>query len=170
MKIKFLFLLFITILFYAVADAQGVSGSEISIDYNTPKEYTIGGITVSGVLYLDNNVLIMLSGLTVGDKIQIPGNKITESVRKLWEQGLFEDVKISISKVVDNQVFLTIYLKERPKLSRFSFIGIKKSDADNIREKIHLVKGDYVTDNLIMRTDNLIKKYCLTLARYKCCH
>ena len=159
MKIKFLFLLFITILFYAVADAQGVSGSEISIDYNTPKEYTIGGITVSGVLYLDNNVLIMLSGLTVGDKIQIPGNKITESVRKLWEQGLFEDVKISISKVVDNQVFLTIYLKERPKLSRFSFIGIKKSDADNIREKIHLVKGDYVTDNLIMRTDNLIKKY-----------
>ena len=159
MKIKFLFLLFIAFVLFTGTYAQVLTGDEINIDYNSPKDYTIGGITVSGVVYLDNNVLIMLSGLTVGDKIQIPGNKITESVKKLWEQGLFEDVKISVSKVVDNQVFLTIFLKERPKLSRFSFSGIKKSDADNIREKIHLVKGDYVTDNLIMRTENIIKKY-----------
>ena len=159
MKLKYLILPFFVVLFYTAAYTQVISGEEISIDYNTPKDYTIGGITISGVRYLDNNVLIMLSGLTVGDKIQIPGNKITESVKKLWEQGLFEDVKISVSKVMDNQVFLTIYLKERPKLSRFSFAGIKKSDADNIREKIHIVKGDYVTDNLIMRTENIIKKY-----------
>jgi outer membrane protein insertion porin family len=159
MKVKYFILILFSILFYQSVNAQVISGEEINIDYNAPKEYTIGGITVTGVLYLDNNVLIMLSGLSVGDKIQIPGNRITESVRKLWEQGLFEDVKISISKILDNQVFLSIYLKERPKLSRFSFSGIKKSDADNIREKIHIVKGDYVTDNLVMRTESIIKKY-----------
>jgi outer membrane protein insertion porin family len=159
MKFRYLLFLFLVVLSYSAAQAQVISGEDVSIDYNTPKEYIIGGITVSGVRYLDNNVLIMLSGLTVGDKVQIPGTRITESVKKLWEQGLFEDVNISISKIIDNQVFLTICLKERPRLSRFSFTGVSKSDADNIREKIHLVRGDYVTDNLVIRTDNIIKKY-----------
>ncbi|MEI7980758.1 MAG: POTRA domain-containing protein, partial [Bacteroidota bacterium] len=126
----------------------------------TPKDYVIGGITVSGVLYLDNNVLIMLSGLTVGDKIKVPtGDKISLAVKKLWDQGLFEDIRISFTKVVDNQIFLDIYLKERPRLSRFQFNGIKKSDADDIRQKIRLVKGDYVTDNMIIKTKNIIRKF-----------
>jgi outer membrane protein insertion porin family len=128
-------------------------------DYNSPKEYYIGGITVSGVKYLDGNVLIMLSGLTVGDKIKVPGDKISQSVRKLWDQGLFEDVKISVSKVVDNQIFLDFNLTERPRLSKFQFNGIKKSDADDIRQKVRLVKGDYVTDNLVIKTTNIIKKF-----------
>ncbi len=129
------------------------------MDYNTPKDYIIGGITVSGVKYLDVNVLIMLSGLTVGDNIKIPGDKITQSIKKLWDQGLFEDIKISVSSIVDNQVFLDIQLRERPRLAKFQFNGIKKSDADDIREKIRLVKGDYVTDNLIIKTTNIIRKF-----------
>ena len=130
-----------------------------NIDYTAPKEYIIAGITVTGVKYLDNNVLIMLSGLNIGDKVKIPGDKITQAIRKLWDQGLFEDVKISISQIVDNQLYLNLYLRERARLSHFSFNGIKKSDADNIREKIHLSKGEYVTDNMIMRTRNIIRKY-----------
>lgn len=158
-KFPFLITLLALLLLVPRAQAQLVIGDALEIDYSTPKEYTIGGITISGIQYLDANVLTMLSGLTVGDKIKIPGDKITQSVRKLWEQGLFEDVQIRVTGVQDNQVFLDIYLKERPRLSYFSFEGIKKSDADNIREKIHLVKGDYVTNNLIIRTENAIKKY-----------
>jgi len=159
MKLKYFILLLLLIVFILPAKSQVILGDEVSIDYGVPKDYTIGGITVTGVKYLDTNVLIMLSGLTVGDKVKIPGDKITQSVRKLWEQGLFEDVRIKVTQIQDNQVFLNIELKERPRLSHFSFEGIKKSDADNIREKIHLVKGDYVTDNLITRTENAIKKY-----------
>jgi outer membrane protein insertion porin family len=159
MKLKFLILLFITTWFLHPVKAQISSGEGINIDYAAPKEYIIAGITVTGVKYLDNNVLIMLSGLTLGDKVKIPGDKITQSIRKLWEQGLFEDVKVSVTQIVDNQLYLNIYLKERPRLSHFSFNGIKKSDADNIREKIHITKGEYVTDNLIMRTKNIILKY-----------
>jgi outer membrane protein insertion porin family len=159
MKFKFLFLLFITTWFLHPVNAQISSGDVVNVDYSSPKEYIIAGITVSGVKYLDNNVLIMLSGLTIGDKVKIPGDKITQAIRKLWDQGLFEDVKISISQIVDNQLYLNLYLKERPRLSHFSFTGIKKSDADNIREKIHITKGEYVTDNLIMRTKNIIRKY-----------
>jgi outer membrane protein insertion porin family len=155
--------LFILFLFAAgilsVAHAQITIGDKVNIDYSNPKEYTLGGITVSGVKYLDQNVLIMLSGLTVGDRMRIPSDKVTGAVRKLWEQGLFEDIRISVTKIVGDQVFLDIWMKERPRLSRFQFNGIKKSDADEIREKIRLVKGEYVTDNLILKTRNIIRKY-----------
>lgn len=159
MKFPSLILLFFSFLVVNYTIAQVIPGEDFTIDYNNPKDFIIGGITVSGIKYMDHNVLIMLSGLSVGDKVSVPGNKITESVKKLWEQGLFEDVRISIDKIVDNQVYLNLYLKERPRLSRFSFAGVKKSEADDIREKIHLVKGDYVTDNLIMRTENIIRKF-----------
>jgi len=158
MRIRLLLLL-LPFFFSMTLSGQVSLGEQHLTDYNAPKDYIIGGITISGVKYLDANVLIMLSGLTVGDPIKIPGEKISQSIRKLWDQGLFEDVKISVASIVDNQVFLDIRLKERPRLSKFQFNGIKKSDADDIREKIRLVKGDYVTDNMIMKTKNIIQKF-----------
>lgn len=159
MKLRDLLIIMMVLFATLQLNAQISLGEGQVTDYNNPKEYYIGGITVSGVKYLDGNVLIMLSGLTVGDKVKVPGDKISQSVRKLWEQGLFEDISISVSKVVDNQVFLDFYLKERPRLSKFQFDGIKKSDADDIRQKIRLVRGDYVTDNLVIKTKNIIRKF-----------
>jgi len=148
MKLRFLIILILSgIIFHPLMAQVNLGG--IEIDYNKPKEYEIGGITVSGVKYIDANVLIMLSGLTVGDRIQVPGDQITTAIKKLWDQGLFEDIRITATNVIGSQIFLDIYLRERPRLSKFSFSGIKKSDADNIRDKIRLVKGDYVTENLI---------------------
>jgi len=158
MRIR-LALLLLTLIVSTTLLGQVIGGENIT-DYTKPKDYSIGGITVSGVKYLDGNVLIMLSGLTVGEKVKIPGgDQISNAIRKLWEQGLFEDIEISITNIVGDQIFLNLYLKERPRLSKFQFNGIKKSDADEIREKIRLVKGDYVTDNLIIKTRNIIRKY-----------
>ncbi|MBN3036456.1 MAG: BamA/TamA family outer membrane protein [Bacteroidales bacterium] len=140
--------------------AQVVIGDELpDWDYSAPKEYIIGGITVSGVKFLDNNVLIMLSGLSVGDRIKIPGDIISEAIHKLWDQGLFENVIISATRIEDSRIFLNIDLQERPRLSAFSFNGIKKSEADNIRDEIKLTSGDVVTDNLMVRTKNRIRDY-----------
>jgi outer membrane protein insertion porin family len=129
------------------------------IDYSSPKEYIIGGVTVSGVQFLDHNVLIMLSGLQVADRIEVPGDKIRKAIEKLWNQGLFEDVRISATGFSDDIIYLDIYLQERPRLAKFSFKGIRKSEADDLREKIKLVKGDVVTDNVVIRTTNIIKKH-----------
>jgi outer membrane protein insertion porin family len=159
MRLRNLLIIFFLLLVTLPLSAQVSLGEGHAIDYNSPKEFYIGGITVSGVKYLDGNVLIMLSGLTVGDKVKVPGDKISQAVRKLWDQGLFEDIKVSVSKVVDDQVFLDFHLKERPRLSKFQFNGIKKSDADDIRQKIRLVKGDYVTENMMIKTKNIIRKY-----------
>ncbi len=133
--------------------------SSNDLNYLSPKEYEIAGITVSGVKFLDNNALINLTGLSVGDKIQVPGDKISGAIQKLWKQGLFDDIAINISRIEGNMIFLDIVLKERARLSRFSFSGIKKSEADEIREKIKLVTGKVVNENLITNTTNTILKY-----------
>ncbi len=153
---QLILLLYFSLLFTPSLFAQRSIGGNDVTDYSAPKDYYLGGVTVSGVKYLDGNVLVMLSGLTVGEKIKVPGDNISRAIRKLWEQGLFEEVNVSVTRIVSDQIFLDIYLKERPRLSKFQFNGIKKSDADDIREKIRLVKGDYVTDNLIIKTKNII--------------
>ncbi|HOI32862.1 MAG TPA: POTRA domain-containing protein, partial [Bacteroidales bacterium] len=142
------------------SQAQIQIGSDLSaFDYTKPKDYEIGGINVEGVKYLDQNVLIMLSGLTVGQNIKIPGDPITDAIRKLWDQGLFEDVAIYATEVVGNRIFLEIHLKERPRVSRFSFEGLRKGEADDIRSKINLTRGDVATDHLFVRTRDIIKDH-----------
>ncbi|MCX6234584.1 MAG: BamA/TamA family outer membrane protein [Bacteroidetes bacterium] len=149
------------VLFYSLPlGAQiSISGDLSEMDYARPLEYEIGGITFSGIQYMDNNVLTMLSGLSVGDKITIPGDKISDAIKNLWQQGLFEDIQITATRIEGDVIFLNIFIKERPRLSKFSILGVKKSESDNIRDEIKLVTGDVVTDNLIIRTSNTIKKY-----------
>ena len=78
----------------------------INLDYNQPQEYTLAGVTVSGTKFLDQNALITLSGLVVGDKIKIPGDKIAKAINNLWKQGLFEDVQVYLEKTMVIKLFL----------------------------------------------------------------
>ena len=138
----------ILLLIYLGLTAMSASFAQIRIagqvenfelDYSKPKDFEIGGITVSGVKFLDNSALIKLTGIAVGDKIQVPGDKMSGAIHKLWKQGLFDDVQINVARVEGNLIFFDIVLKERARLSRFSFSGIKKSEADEIREKIKIL-------------------------------
>lgn len=154
-------LLTIALIFLSItASTQIRPGDDLNqFDYANPKTYIIGGITVSGVQYLDQNVIVMLSGLQVADKIEVPGDKIRKAIDKLWTQGLFEDISIAATSISGDQIFLNISLKERPRLSKFSFKGIKKSEADDIREKISIVANDVVTENVLIRTNNIIRNH-----------
>ncbi len=141
------------------AAGQVKLGDELEINYLKPKKYEIGGITVTGVKYLDNSALVMLSGLSVGDMVEVPGDAISRAIENLWEQGLFENVKITATRVQGNTIFLNIDLSERPRMSYFSFEGIKKAEADNLRDEIRIAAGDVVTDNMLIRTKNTIQDY-----------
>ena len=159
---KILAPILLILLFFIVNPTKSqisLGGNSTQISYSKPLEYEIGGIKIEGIKYLDNNVLIMLSGLNVGESITVPGEDITGAIRKLWKQGLFSDVKISVNRIIGGKIFLTISLKERPRLSKYKLTGMKKSQADDIRENINLTTGDVVTDNLLMRTRENIKKY-----------
>lgn len=143
-----------------VANSQIQIGNDLSdIDYSLPREYEIAGLTVSGAKYVDASVVVMLSGLQVGSVIKVPGAKITDAIKKLWDQGLFEDIQILCTQKVGNKIFLDIQLKERPRISKFSFKGVKKSDAEELRKKINLSRGDVATEHTYNKTRGIITDY-----------
>ena len=123
-----------------------------NISFERPVEYEIAGITVQGIENLDKNAIITLSGLNVGSKIMVPGEKLSKAITKLWDQNLFADISIDVSKVMGSNIFLEIYLEELPKLSKFGFKGASKSEVDKIRDKIELTRGKIVTENIINNT------------------
>ena len=151
--------LFLLIFLPSFAQVSVVGSDNDLIDYANPREYEIGGVTVSGIQFLDEKVLATLSGLSVGDKIKVPGEKISKAIENLWKQGLLSDIKIVATRIQDNKIFLELQLQERPRLSRFAFNGVKKSEADKLREQINLVSGKIITENLIQTTENEVKKY-----------
>src|SRR5690606_20388124 len=115
------------------------SQEEVSIaDYSSPDDYTIGGVTVSGIRFLDTNALIGISGLRRGQVVEIPGEGITNAARKLWQQGLFSDVRITIVKRVADTVFLDIALQERPRISGVRYNGLKSTETQDLAEKINM--------------------------------
>ena len=154
-------LLLVTFLgFGSGAFAQIQIGDDLSdIDYARPQKYEIGGIVVDGAKYVDGTMLSMIAGLRVGETISIPGDEISSGIRKIWEQGLFEDVAINATDFVGNKVFLQIVIKEKPRVSKFSFKGIKKSEADDIRNKINLSRGDIATEHLLTKTKRIIEDF-----------
>ncbi len=135
------------------------SRSNNDISYSAPQQYTIGGIEVEGVRYLDHNALISISGLKVGDEINVPGEEISNAIKKLWDQGLLSDVAINASRIEGSKIFLTLELKERPRLSKFSFKGIKKGQADDLKNKVNLVRGRIVTDAMLKNAQNTVRKH-----------
>ncbi|WP_226163518.1 outer membrane protein assembly factor BamA [Hymenobacter terricola] len=124
-----------------------------------PKKYELGGITVSGARYLDPNTLISLTGLRVGDPINVPGEEIGKSIRKLWAQGILGDVSVTIARIEGTKIFLDYNLKERPRLSKFTFTGIRKSQTEDLTKKITLIRGKVVTDALLNNTRTQVRKF-----------
>lgn len=146
------------ILMFAIGSLIPAQNST-TIDYRKPKEYVIAEITVSGIENLDKNILISMSGLRVGDKITIPGEKTTQVIKKFWDQGLFEDVKLTITKIDGLDVYLDIFLQERPRVSEILIQGINKSDQEDLKEKISLKRGSQVTENELNKAVYYIKEF-----------
>ena len=123
------------------------------------KTYEIAGITISGAESYEDFVLIGFSGLAVGDKIEVPGDQITKSIRRFWKQGLFSDVKIEATKIEGNKIWLNIALKQRPRVSEVIYNGIKKSDKEDLEIKVGISKGSQMTPNLADRAETMVKKF-----------
>ena len=131
-----------------------------TIDYTrTPRPYTIANITVSGIQNYDESLLIGLSGLNVGQRINIPGDEITRAVKRYWRNGLFSNVSISVDSLVLDSAYLHIELAQLPKISEINYKGVKKSERDDLEMKLGLVKESQLTPNSIGRAKTLAKRY-----------
>ncbi len=128
-------------------------------DYMTQDDYIVGGVSVSGIRYLDINALIGISGLRIGQEISIPGDVVSNAAKKLWQQGLFSDVRITIDRIQFDTVFLDIYLQERPRISSIKFNGIKTSETQDIVDKINLPVGSQLTSYILTTTSKIIRDH-----------
>ncbi len=130
-----------------------------TIDYTRPVEYEIGGIRVEGPDYLDPNTLISLTGLRIGDRINVPGTEITDAIKKLWKHGLVDDITIYQEKIEDGKIFLVIQARERPRLRKFTFSGVNKTQEKDLSEKISLYRGKILTQAILKNTEIAAKRY-----------
>lgn len=125
----------------------------------TPKTLVLGGINVSGIEGYEDYMLAGISGLSVGQEIMVPGNEITDAVKRYWRHGLFSDVKISADSIVGDKIYLHISLAMRPRVSVINYVGLKKSEREDMENKLGLLKGAQITPNMIDRAKILAKRY-----------
>jgi outer membrane protein insertion porin family len=126
---------------------------------NAPQSYELGGYTISGTKYLDQDILKTYTGLVVGQKVTIPGEEIGKAINALWKQGLFANIGVEITNISGSTIFLNIALTERPRLGKWTYRGIGKGDAEDLNKKIQLIKGKVFTENLKTNSIQSIKDY-----------
>ncbi|MDE7149171.1 MAG: hypothetical protein K2O01_01990, partial [Bacteroidales bacterium] len=146
----------------ATAAAQNMTDGMMS--YSHPKEYQIADITVSGVNFLDNNALIHLSGLKVGQRVTIPGDFISDAIDKLWRQGLFENIQISATQIEGNRIYLDLYMEERPRVTGIVYEGSTTAITNKIKEEISIKDGDVVTDYKIAQLEKKVRQVLMDKA------
>ena len=146
----------------AIAFAQDITKVKPTINYTTSSNnYVIGGITITGVTEYDQNILLGISGLQVGQNVTIPkaDGAITKAIKNYWAQGLFSDVSILADSIVGEKIYLHIRLAARPRLTKINYHGIKKSEREDLEERMGLKEGNQISTNTIDRAKIVIRNY-----------
>ncbi|MGJ1433729.1 outer membrane protein assembly factor BamA [Sphingobacterium spiritivorum] len=129
------------------------------ISYLTPRDYVIGGVTITGTQYLDNDVLITISKLVVGQHIEVPSDATANVIKNLMAQGLFDDVQLYADRVDGDNIFFNIRVQERPRLTRIDINGLSKSQTEEVRKRLNSNTGKIVNENLINTTRFTIQRF-----------
>ena len=132
----------------------------LELNYAKPKTYRIAEIKAVGLTTLDEIAIISLSGLKVDDKIDVPGEAISSALKKLWGQGIIGDVKILVTKIEGDDIYLLLDLTERPRFSRVEFSGMNKTQESELRDKVN-IRGRVVRDDVLNNAKRTIEKYYL---------
>lgn len=156
------------IVFMFVGLTLSAQTTDKTADYSRPKKFVISDIKISGIKYLDTDILLHIAEFRVGDEIDIPGDKFTSTIKKYWKQGLFSDVQISYTPIKGNEVSIDIYLQEQPRLSRVVFHGLRSGQEKDIRGKLHLRTGNQVTEDIVKNSERIIKDHFKEKGFYFC--
>jgi len=130
----------------------------LELNYSKPETYRIAEIKAVGLTTLDEIAIISLSGLKVDDQIEVPGDEISNALKKLWSQGIIGDVKILVTKIEGDDIYLLLDLTERPRFSRVEFTGVNKTQESELRDKIN-IRGRVVRDDVLNNAKRNIEKY-----------
>ena len=165
-------LLKISLISITLAGAQSVSAQDVTpalpgdtifnpdIIYSPiPRSYEIAGINVEGINHVDDYVIVANSGLSIGERVNIPGDAITAATKRLWRQGLYSRVNITADKMLGDKVWLTIHLRQQPRMSEMRFSGAKGGEKKDLAERLAMVPGQQITPNIVARAQKIIQDY-----------
>ena len=145
--------------FMTTLSAQEVVVKPTILYTGAAHKYTIGGINLSGAENLEPSVVIGVSGLSIGDVISVPGDEVTNAIKRYWKHGLFEDVCITADSIKGDYIYLGIALRQRPRVSQLNIKGIKKSEREELETKVGIHPGGHITPDIISRAEKVIKNY-----------
>lgn len=150
-----------TLCLMSVAAWGQTERNSIEIDYENAKKYVLGGVSVEGNTYFSSEQIIQQTGLVKGMEITVPGEDISNIVNRLWAQRYFEDVAISLDSLssAGDSAWLKISIMERPRVSRWTFSGVKSSERKDLQERLRLRPGREFSDYVSKTAVDNIKKY-----------
>ena len=144
----------------AIAQTQNDTIYNPKIVYTgMPKKYEIAGLKVTGADNYEDYIIIGYSGLSEGQRIEIPGDDIKSAAKRFWRQGLFSKVQIKVEKICGDKAWLEFVLRQQPRISEINYIGMKKGERDDIKQRLGLMKGNQITPNIAARAKQIIEKY-----------
>ena len=137
------------------------SGEDIIVDYNKPQKYIVGGIKVKGNSYFSQDQILQNAGLQKGMEVTVPSEEMSSIVNRLWVQRYFEDVALSIDSLSTSRdtAFFTLSIIERPRVSRWTFKGVKSGEEKELRERLNLRRGGEFSDYVSKTSSDIIKRY-----------
>ena len=138
---------------------QSVRGVEV--DYNNPKKYIVGGVTVEGNSYFSPDQILQVTGLQKGMEVTVPGAELSSIVNRLWLQRYFEDVAVIVDSLAPSRdtAFFKIAIVERPRVSRWTFSGVKSGEQKELQERLNLRRGGEYSDYVAKTSSDIIKRY-----------
>ncbi|MCQ2289026.1 MAG: outer membrane protein assembly factor BamA [Muribaculaceae bacterium] len=126
---------------------------------SAPSKYEIAGIRVEGVDNYEDNIILGYSGLSIGQRIEIPGDDLKAAAKRFWRQGLFSKIQIQVDKIYQDKAWLVFNLRQQPRISQVNYLGMKGNEKKDITERLGLVNGNQMTPNIANRIKQIVEKY-----------
>lgn len=156
---RIIFLLLVASMSFPLVAQQ--KGGDIVIDYNNPRKYIVGGVSVEGNHYFGPDQILQLTGLQKGLEVTVPGDDLSSIVNRLWLQRYFEDVAVVVDSIAPSKdtAFFKICITERPRVSRWTFSGVKSGEQKELMERLNLRRGGEFSDYVAKTASDIIKRF-----------
>ncbi len=124
-----------------------------------PRTYEIADIKVTGAPAYDDFIILGYAGIKAGDRLEIPGNDLSNAIKRLMRQGLFAQARVKVLKTCGDKAWLELELRTQPRISEVNYIGMKKGEREDLQKMLQLMKGNQITQNIVNRVERITRKY-----------
>ena len=158
---KFSRIICLLVALVSVVPAIAQSNSKVEVDYNNPKKYIVGGVDVEGNEHFAPSQILQITGLQKGMEVTVPSEELSGIVNRLWAQRFFEDVAIVIDSLAPTRdtAFFKIRIIERPRVSKWTFAGVKSGEQKELQDRLNLRRGGEFSEYVAKTSSDIIKRY-----------